>query len=201
MADLVIVRHGQSQWNLENRFTGFVNVPLTDLGREEAHKAGQKLKNHKFSCAFTSVLSRAQETLDIILYEIKQTGIPVYKDAALNERMYGDLQGLNKGETAKKFGDKQVDIWRRSFDVAPPHGESLKDTQKRVLLYFNKKIVPKLQAGENVLISAHGNSLRALMMHLENIDAETIATINLPTGIPRVYSFSEDMNITSVDYL
>ena len=201
MSKLVIVRHGQSQWNLENRFTGFVDIPLTVLGRVEAHLASEKLKNYTFSCAFTSVLSRAIETLDIILQDIGQTNIPIYQNAALNERMYGDLQGLNKGETAEKFGVKQVELWRRSYDTAPPNGESLKDTKERVVPYFETIIAPKLHIGQNILISAHGNSLRALMMYLENIDPKTIATINIPTGIPRLYSFSEDMNITSVRYL
>ena len=143
MGTLILVRHGQSQWNLENRFTGWVDVPITPLGREEAHRAAKALAGVAFDCAFTSKLLRARQTLDIILEDNGQTGIPVSEDQAINERHYGDLQGLNKAETAKKFGDKQVHIWRRSYDVAPPGGESLKDTAARALPYFRSKILPE----------------------------------------------------------
>lgn len=202
MPELVIVRHGQSQWNLENRFTGEVDVDLTDKGREEALSAGKKLEGYKFDIAFTSELKRAQETLDIILHEIKETNIPIYKNKALNERNYGDLQGLNKADTATKFGDEQVLIWRRSYDIAPPNGESLKDTYNRVIPYYQKEIAPLLHSGKNIIIAAHGNSLRSLMMYLENITAENIVQVNIPTGVPRVYQLDETtQTILSVKYL
>lgn len=201
MSLLVIIRHGQSQWNLENRFTGEVDVPLTEAGINEAHQAGEKLKNILFSHAFTSVLVRAQQTLKIILEETGQTQVPVTENAALNERNYGELQGLNKAETAKKFGDEQIAIWRRSYDVQPPGGESLKDTAARVIPYYQHEIEPLLIAGENVLVVAHGNSLRALMMYLENIDAAHIADVNIPTGVPRVYTFSSHLKLVDVVYL
>ena len=169
MAKLVRVRHGQSQWNRENRFTGWVDVPMTEKGISEAHRAGALLKDVKFDRAFTSTLKRAHHTLDIILAEIGQTGIPIETDKAINERHYGDLQGLNKAETTKKFGAKQVHIWRRSYDVQPPGGESLKDTAERAIPYFESKILPEVKAGKNVLVSAHGNSLRAIVMHLDKL--------------------------------
>src|SRR3989338_6378164 len=167
MPILVLVRHGESQWNLENRFTGWVDVPLSEKGVQEAKLAGDRLKkeNIHFDKAYTSSLKRAQKTLDFILAALGQR-IPVEKDPALNERHYGDLQGLNKAETAKKFGDEQVKIWRRSYDIAPPNGESLKDTAARTLPYFKSKILPDLKAGKNILIAAHGNSLRSIVMHL-----------------------------------
>ena len=195
MALLVTVRHGQSEWNLQNRFTGEVDVELTDTGRKEAHEAGKDLQAIKFDYCFTSVLKRAEETLDIILKEIHQENIPVKKDKALNERNYGNLQGLNKTETAEKYGEHQVAIWRRSYDVRPPGGESLEDTAARVIPYYKKEIEPLLKTGANVLIVAHGNSLRALMMHLENISPDKIAKIDLPTGQPRLYTFDEDLKI------
>jgi 2,3-bisphosphoglycerate-dependent phosphoglycerate mutase len=187
MANLVLVRHGQSQWNLENRFTGWVDVPITDKGKEEAHKAGEALKGFKFDQAFTSVLMRAHETLDIILEVIDQKELPTTKDKALNERHYGDLQGLNKAETAEKHGKEQVHIWRRSYDVRPPGGESLKDTAERVLPYFAEKILPCIKKGENILISAHGNSLRALLMELDGLTPEEILKVNIATGAPIIY--------------
>lgn len=187
MGKLVLVRHGQSQWNLENRFTGWVDVDITPLGEEEAHRAGRELKGIKFDLAFTSVLKRAQETLKIILDEIGQPDLPTEKDQALNERHYGDLQGLNKAETAKKYGDEQVHIWRRSFDVKPPNGESLKDTAARTLPYFNAKILPAATAGRNVLVSAHGNSLRAIVMGLEKLSPEQILKVEIGTGRPLIY--------------
>ncbi len=197
MPTLVLVRHGESQWNLENRFTGWVDVPLTEKGRQEAIKAGEKLKGIKFDKAYTSVLARANETLGAILRETNQTNIPIEKDAALNERHYGDLQGLNKAETAKKFGDEQVHIWRRSYDIAPPNGESLKDTAARTIPYFDKKIVPDLKAGKNILIAAHGNSLRSIVMHLEKLTKEQVLELNLGTGIPIVYELDPSLKILS----
>jgi 2,3-bisphosphoglycerate-dependent phosphoglycerate mutase len=198
---LIIVRHGQSEWNLENRFTGEVDVDLTPLGRKEAKEAGEKLKNTPFVRCFTSVLKRAQETLDIILEETSKTELPIIRNKALNERNYGDLQGLNKAETAKKFGDQQVALWRRSYDVPPPHGESLKDTAARVIPYYQKEIEPCLKRGENVLIVAHGNSLRSLMMHLENLTKEEIVETNIPTGVPRVYTFDSGLSLLTALYL
>lgn len=187
MSKLVLVRHGQSQWNLENRFTGWVDVPITPLGAEEAHRAGRMLKGTRFDAAFTSALQRAQQTLDIILEEIGEKGISVTKDPALNERHYGDLQGLNKAETAKKFGDAQVHIWRRSYDVAPPGGESLKDTAARTLPYFRSQIMPAVKAGKNVLVVAHGNSLRAIVMDLDGLSKEQVMALNIDTCKPISY--------------
>jgi len=184
---LVIVRHGQSAWNLENRFTGDVDVDLTQLGREEARTAGKKLIGFNFSHAFTSVLKRAEETLQIILEETGRTDLPITRDKALNERNYGQLQGLNKAETAQKYGAGQVAIWRRSFSIRPPGGESLQDTAARVIPYYQTAIEPLLKKGGNILIVAHGNSLRALMMHLEHIAEEEISKVDIPTGVPRVY--------------
>ena len=189
MALLVIVRHGQSQWNLENRFTGSVDTPLTDHGRQEARRAGVLLHTNRFNVGFTSVLQRAIETMAIILDEIKQTDLPLERDAALNERMYGDLQGKNKSEANQQFGMDQVFRWRRGYADTPPGGESLADCRQRVMPYFNQKIMPHLQADENVLVVAHGNSLRALMMDLEKISPEAIEQIELVTGVPRQYHF------------
>ena len=197
MALLVLVRHGESQWNLENRFTGWVDVPLTETGRREAKRAGERLRGIRFARAYTSVLQRAIETLDIILRTIGQTDIPIERDAALNERHYGDLQGLNKAETAEKFGAEQVHIWRRSYDVAPPNGESLKDTAARTLPYFERSIVPRVRAGEDVLVSAHGNSLRSIVMHLDQLTREQVLELNLATGVPIVYDVGPDMTIRS----
>ena len=201
MSLLIIVRHGQSQWNLENRFTGETDIPLTDTGREEAHSAGVKLKGYIFNRAFTSVLERAKETLQIILTVIGQTNIPIVFNKALDERNYGTLQGLNKTETAAKYGEQQVAIWRRSFDVQPPGGESLKDTAARVIPYYQKEIEPVLKAGENIIISAHGNSLRSLMMYLEHIPEDKIVKVEIPTGMPRLYKFDEQLNILEMKYL
>jgi 2,3-bisphosphoglycerate-dependent phosphoglycerate mutase len=199
MATLVLVRHGESQWNLENRFTGWVDVPLTDKGREEAKRAGEKIKGIKFDKAYTSVLERANKTLEIILKVIKQEKLPIEKNQALNERHYGDLQGLNKAETAKKYGDKQVHIWRRSYDIPPPGtgGESLKDTATRTLPYFDKKIIPDLKAGKNILVAAHGNSLRSIVMKLDNLTKEQVLELNIGTGVPIVYEFDKNFKITS----
>ncbi|MGI4728694.1 MAG: 2,3-bisphosphoglycerate-dependent phosphoglycerate mutase [Janthinobacterium lividum] len=200
-SQLTIVRHGQSEYNLENRFTGFADVALTNQGREEAAMCGRKLIGMHFDDCFTSVLKRAIETLDIILDTINQKQLPIFKDAALNERNYGDLQGLNKAETAEKYSAEKVHLWRRSFDVAPPGGESLKQTQERVLPYYYAHIEPLLQDGKNVLIVAHGNSLRALMMHLEKISPEAISHIDLLTGVPRIYDFDAAGKISYVQHI
>ena len=197
MALLVLIRHGESQWNLENRFTGWVDVPLTDKGRDEAHRAGEKIRDIHFDVAYTSVLKRAIETLDIVMQVIGQQDIPIAYDPALNERHYGDLQGLNKAETAEKFGKEQVHIWRRSYDVAPPGGESLKDTAARTLPYFEAHILPDLRAGKNVLVSAHGNSLRSIVMQLDKLSKQAVMELNLATGVPIVYEFSPDLQILS----
>lgn len=198
MGKLVLVRHGQSQWNLENRFTGWIDVSITPLGAEEAHRAGKELKGLHIDAAFTSDLKRAQETLEILLQEIGERP-PIFKDKALNERHYGDLQGLNKAETAMKYGDAQVHIWRRSFDIRPPgkDGESLKDTAERTLPYFKSKILPAAQAGQNVLVAAHGNSLRAILMDLERLTPEQIMLVNIETCRPIIYEIDKSGRITS----
>lgn len=201
MALLALIRHGQSTYNLENRFTGNLDVSLTSLGEEEARLAGIKLKGLKFSCAYTSMLKRAQESLRIILEEIQQTDIPVIKNKNLNERIYGSLQGLSKLETEKKYGASQLEIWRRSYAIRPPDGESLEDTYNRVVPYYKQEIEPKLKSGENILIVAHGNSLRALMMYLENIDPIAIAKVNIPRCTPRLYNFDNNLNIMNMKYL
>jgi 2,3-bisphosphoglycerate-dependent phosphoglycerate mutase len=201
MARLVLLRHGESQWNLENRFTGWVDVPLSSKGIEEAKAAGMKLAGVKFDRAFTSVLTRANETLRIVLETIGQTSIPIEKDKALNERMYGDLQGLNKAETARKYGAEQVKIWRRSYDVRPPGGESLKDTADRVLPYYEARIKPHLLRGETILIAAHGNSLRALVMQLDQLSKEQVLELNIPTGVPLLYELNARVEVTSRRYL
>lgn len=201
MALLALIRHGQSTYNLENRFTGNLNVGLTSWGEEEAKRAGIKLKGFGFSCAYTSLLQRAADSLKIILKEMQQTDIPVIKNEALNERMYGSLQGLNKAEAAKKYGENQLEIWRRSYDVRPPEGESLEDTYNRIIPYYKQEIEPKLKSGKNILIVAHGNSLRALLMYLENISPLAIVKINVPTGTPRLYDLDTDLKIRSVNYL
>lgn len=201
MPSLTLIRHGQSTYNVANLFTGNIDVPLTMLGESEAFAAGKKIKYFIYQIAFTSMLIRAQETLRIILEEIHQTSIPVIKNAALNERMYGSLQGLNKAETATIYGDAQVEIWRRSFAVRPPDGESLEDTYNRTIPYYTSAIEPKIKSGENVLIVAHGNSLRALMMYLENISKEQIVKVNIPTGLPRLYNFDSELKIVNVQYL
>ncbi|MBI3249854.1 MAG: 2,3-bisphosphoglycerate-dependent phosphoglycerate mutase [Deltaproteobacteria bacterium] len=194
MGQLVLLRHGESQWNLENRFTGWVDVPLSPKGEQEARQAGEKLKaaGVRFDLVFTSVLQRAIRTMEIALEVLGQSGLPVERDQALNERHYGDLQGLNKAETAKKFGDEQVHIWRRSYDVAPPGGESLKDTAARTLPYFEAKILPAVQAGHNVLVAAHGNSLRSVVMHLDRLTREQVLELNLGTGVPIVYEIDAE---------
>lgn len=201
MATLVLLRHGQSQWNLENKFTGWVDVPLTAEGAEEARRAGEKLKGFKFDVAYTSVLQRAQKTLEIALDVIGQQNLPIHKDQALNERHYGDLQGLDKAETAAKFGDEQVKIWRRSYDVPPPGGESLKDTADRTLPYFEKHILEELRQGKNVLIAAHGNSLRSIVMDLEKLTKEEVLELNLDTGVPIVYELDDSLDIVKKEIL
>jgi 2,3-bisphosphoglycerate-dependent phosphoglycerate mutase len=198
---LILVRHGQSVWNLENRFTGWTDVPLTDQGKVEARQAGEKLKGYRFDRAFTSALSRAQETLRIILEVIVQPDLPVEYDSALNERHYGDLQGLNKAETAERIGREIVHLWRRSYDVAPPGGESLKDTQARVLPYYRARIVPLVVSGQTILVVAHANSLRALVMALDEVSPQEVPDLNIPTGIPRRYVFDGDGAILERSYL
>jgi 2,3-bisphosphoglycerate-dependent phosphoglycerate mutase len=191
---LVLVRHGESEWNKLNLFTGWKDPDLSDKGVAEAHKAGQLLSAQglKFDVAFTSNLKRAQRTLDIMLDELGQANLPIVRDQQLNERDYGDLSGLNKDQARQKWGEQQVHIWRRSFDVPPPGGESLKDTAARVLPYYAAKIWPELAAGRNVLIAAHGNSLRALIMQLEGLSGEEIVARELKTGVPIVYHLGAD---------
>jgi len=201
MPNLVLVRHGQSAWNLENKFTGWIDVDLSPKGEEEAKEAGIKLKDMEFDIAFTSALMRAQRTLEIILKENKKLITPVVKDKALNERMYGDLQGLNKDECRTKYGDDQVKIWRRSYDVPPPGGEALLQTAERVLPYYHDKIEPLLKEGKNVLVAAHGNSLRALIMFLEKMTPEQILEYEIPTGTPRLYKLDGNLNVLNVAYL
>lgn len=198
-SNLVLVRHGESVWNKENRFTGWVDVELTDFGREQAREAGKVIQESgiTFDEAFTSVLQRANETLTIVLGVIGQESLPTTKDQALNERHYGDLQGLNKAETAVKFGDEQVFIWRRSYDIAPPNGESLKDTAARTLPYYESVIVPLLEKGENILIAAHGNSLRSIIMKLDNLTPDQVTKLEIPTGGATFYEFDPQMNIVN----
>jgi len=196
---LVLVRHGQSDWNLKNLFTGWRDVDLTEKGVAEAHEAGRKLKAQgiKFDVAFTSALKRAQRTLDLMLTELGQTTIPIFKDQALNERDYGDLVGLNKDDARKKWGEEQVHIWRRSYDVAPPGGESLKDTLARALPYYVTDILPCVLRGERVLVAAHGNSLRALVMVLDKHTPDSITKLNLETGVPMIYRLNADSTVAS----
>ena len=195
---LVLLRHGQSAWNLENLFTGWKNPDLTPLGIEEAKAAGQRLAKLgiAFDVAFTSALVRAQNTLKLALAEMKQTA-PTTEDQALNERDYGDLSGLNKDEARKKWGEEQVHIWRRSYDISPPGGESLKDTVARTLPYYCQKILPHVLRGENVLVAAHGNSLRALVMVLDGLSPDTIPSVELATGVPLVYKLNADSTVES----
>jgi 2,3-bisphosphoglycerate-dependent phosphoglycerate mutase len=196
---LVLVRHGQSEWNLKNLFTGWRDVDLTEQGIAEARAAGRKLKQQgiRFDIAFTSALKRAQRTLDLMLEEMDQTDIPVIKDQALNERDYGDLAGLNKDDARQRWGAEQVHVWRRSYDVAPPAGESLKDTAARVLPYYIQEILPHVLRGERVLVAAHGNSLRALVMVLDRLSPEQIVKRELGTGVPMVYRLNSDTTVAS----
>ncbi|HJZ87640.1 MAG TPA: 2,3-bisphosphoglycerate-dependent phosphoglycerate mutase [Polyangia bacterium] len=196
MAILVLIRHGQSLWNLENRFTGWVDVPLTDLGRAEARRAAELIQDIRFDVAYTSVLWRAQETLDIILQGLGQKP-PVIRDQALNERHYGDLQGLNKAEMAKRYGAEQVKLWRRSYDVAPPGGESLEMTAKRTLPFFDRAIMGDLAQGKQVLVVAHGNSNRSIVMQLDKLTREQVIELNLDTGVPLVYDIAPDGTVVS----
>ena len=192
-SNLVLVRHGQSEWNKKNLFTGWKDPKLTELGIEEAIKAGKllKTKEMKFDIMFTSDLFRAQETGRLILENMNQLDIPVIKNQSLNERNYGDLSGLNKDDAREKWGEEQVHIWRRSFDIPPPGGESLKDTAERVLPYFHSEILPKAEEGLDVLVAAHGNSLRALVMELEGISSDEIVKLEIATGDPLTYELTE----------
>ena len=228
MTKLVLVRHGESQWNKENRFTGWTDVELTEEGIGQAKAAGKILKQegYFFDAVYTSVLKRAISTLYYLLHEMNLLWLPVNKSWRLNERHYGALQGLNKKEMAAEFGEEQVKIWRRSYDVLPtllskkdarypkndimykdlteeeaPIGESLKETVDRVVIYWESEIVNKIKAGQKVLIVAHGNSLRALIKHIENLNNEELINLNIPTGIPLVYEFDESLNITKKYYL
>ncbi len=200
MSKLILIRHGESQWNLENRFTGWVDVPLTDKGRREARDAGEKIKSIPIDYGYTSVLYRAIETHILVLTASGQLDrVPTFFNKALNERHYGALQGLNKAETAKKFGEEQVKLWRRSYDIPPPadktelnpdgYTESLKDTAARAIPYFEQEILPKVVSGKNVLVSAHGNSLRAIVMKLDNLTKEQVLELNIANGVPIVYDY------------
>lgn len=225
---LVLLRHGESVWNKENLFTGWTDVDLSTAGREEAREAGRLLlaQGYEFDLCYTSCLKRAIHTLNLALEELDMEWLPVIKDWRLNERHYGALQGLNKAETAQKYGEEQVKIWRRSFDVRPPElapddsrnparqkayqgeaegslplAESLKDTIARVVPYFEQQILPQLTAGKRVLITAHGNSLRALVMYLERLSEQEIVGLNLPTGVPLAYELDEGLSVTYKEFL
>ena len=191
---LVLVRHGQSEWNAKNLFTGWKDPGLTEKGVAEAHEAGRSLGKEgiKFDIAFTSVLKRAQHTLDIILQELDQADLLTRKDQALNERDYGSLSGLNKDDARERWGEEQVHIWRRSFDVPPPDGESLKDTAERTLPYYDSDIVPELAEGKTVIVAAHGNSLRSMVMRLDDLSADKIVKVEIATGVPIIYRLDEN---------
>jgi 2,3-bisphosphoglycerate-dependent phosphoglycerate mutase len=191
MPVLILLRHGESQWNRENRFTGWVDVDLSPRGEAEARRAGELLRAYPIDIIFTSVLRRAWRTAEIVRETIGRPEIPIERSPALNERHYGELQGLNKDQVRQQYGEEQFRLWRRSYDVAPPGGESLADTQRRVLPYYRERIVPELQQGKTVLIVAHGNSLRALLMELERIPPEEIPTVEVPTGVPYVYELDD----------
>tara|TARA_B110000881_G_scaffold211471_1_gene219972 strand:+ start:637 stop:1236 length:600 start_codon:yes stop_codon:yes gene_type:complete len=192
MTRLILIRHGQSIWNAENRFTGWTNVELSEKGELEALEAGKTLAQIKIDGVYTSDLVRAQRTAEIVMDNNEvSSNFPTYCDYRLNERNYGELQGLNKTETAEKHGAEQVHIWRRSYDIAPPGGESLEMTAARTIPYFIRKIMPELISGKNILISAHGNSLRSIVMHIENISPEDIVSVEIPTGIPRFYQYND----------
>ena len=201
MPTLALVRHGQSLWNLENRFTGWVDVPLTETGREEARRGGELLQGRSFDVAYTSTLQRAQETLAIILDTMGVAAMPVIRDEALNERHYGDLQGLNKARTAERYGDEQVHTWRRSFATAPPNGESLKLTSERTLPFFERAILGDIAQGKDVLVVAHGNSNRSIVMELDQLAPEEVPGLELATGIPLVYELDEDGTVRSRELL
>lgn len=200
---LVLIRHGQSEWNLKNLFTGWKDPDLTEVGVAEARAAGQRLKAKgiAFDKVFTSALTRAQRTTDLVLSELGQKDLPQMRDWRVNERDYGDLSGLNKADAAKKWGEEQVMIWRRSYDIPPPGGESLKDTLARVLPYYCQDILPCVLRGERTVVVAHGNSLRALLMVLERATPETIPGIELETGVPVVYRLNADSTVASKDIL
>ena len=200
MPRLVLVRHGQSLWNLQNRFTGWVDVPLTATGEDEARRAGERLHGSTFDVAYTSALSRAQETLRLI---VETSGIvaPVIRDAALNERDYGDLAGLDKAATAARYGAEQVHIWRRSFDVAPPGGESLKDTAARTLPFFERAVLEDIRAGRDVLVVAHGNSNRSIVMRLDGLDEQAVTSLEIATGVPLVYELDSTGAVLAKDVL
>lgn len=189
MGVLVLIRHGQSQWNLENRFTGLTDVSLSEAGKKDSELCGKSLKDFHFDIAFLSKLKRAQETFDGILKTHGQKNLPVVHDAALNERHYGDLQGLNKAETVKKYGEEQVRLWRRSFTVRPPGGESIDDCVKRVMPFYQQHILPEIIAGKTVLVVAHGNSVRPILMHLDGLTQEQTAALEVPLVLPIVYHF------------
>ena len=200
MPRLVLVRHGQSLWNLQNRFTGWVDVPLTATGEDEARRAGERLHGSTFDVAYTSALSRAQETLRLI---VETSGIvaPVIRDAALNERDYGDLARLDKGATAARYGAEQVHVWRRSFDVAPPGGESLKDTAARTLPFFERAVLEDIRAGRDVLVVAHGNSNRSIVMRLDGLDEQAVTTLEIATGVPLAYELDSTGAVLAKDVL
>jgi 2,3-bisphosphoglycerate-dependent phosphoglycerate mutase len=201
MPELLLLRHGQSQWNLENRFTGWVDVPLSPAGEAEARAAGALLRGRRIDEVFTSVLRRAIDTATLALEAAGITDVPIVRDQALNERMYGDLQGTNKAEAAARFGAEQVKLWRRSYDVRPPGGESLAATAARVLPYWEAHILPDVQAGKNLLVVAHGNSLRALVMHLDGLTREQVLELEIPTGRPLRYDMSADGRALGKAYL
>ncbi|MGQ0508524.1 MAG: 2,3-bisphosphoglycerate-dependent phosphoglycerate mutase [Myxococcaceae bacterium] len=196
MATLVLIRHGQSLWNLENRFTGWVDVPLTEKGRAEAKGAAEHIRNLTFDVAYTSQLIRAQQTLQLVC-EVLGQNPPTIRDQALNERHYGDLQGLNKADTAKRYGEDQVKLWRRSYDVPPPNGESLELTAKRTLPFFERAIGGDLRQGKNVLVVAHGNSNRAIVMELDNLTGEQVLEVELETGVPLIYEMDKELKVLS----
>ena len=200
---LVLVRHGESEYNLEDRFTGWLDVPLSEKGISEAIEAGDKVKKTgiRIDKAYVSGLQRTQKSLVYIMQTIGQEGVPIEQSIALNERHYGDLQGLNKLETAKKFGADRVRLWRRSYEVAPPNGESLKDTAARVFPYFDSKIMTDIKEGKNVLVVAHGNSLRCIVMRLDGLTKEQVVELNIATGIPIVYRFDKELRVISKKFL
>jgi 2,3-bisphosphoglycerate-dependent phosphoglycerate mutase len=200
MPILALVRHGQSLWNLQNRFTGWVDVPLTEEGVAEARRAGERLAGQHFDVAYTSALRRAQDTLHLAM-EVAGLDVPVIRDAALNERDYGDLAGLDKAATAERYGAEQVHVWRRSFDVAPPGGESLKDTAARTLPFFDRAILGDVRAGRDVLVVAHGNSNRSIVMQLDGLGEDEVTTLELATGVPLVYELDTDGTVVSKQVL
>jgi len=200
MPILALVRHGQSLWNLQNRFTGWVDVPLTEKGVAEARRAGERLAGQHFDVAYTSALSRAQETLRLAM-EVAGLDVPVIRDAALNERDYGDLAGLDKAATAERYGAEQVHTWRRSFDVAPPGGESLKDTAARTLPFFDRAILGDVRAGRDVLVVAHGNSNRSIVMQLDGLGEDEVTALELATGVPLLYELDTDGTVLSKQVL